>query len=107
MRRIESRFHNHTTSVGQFHAQTAARRRGIDQFHSNQPLDSADLPANTIPMPVIVQGVQCHTPCCAECLPRQSALLKITHQAFCFSPAPMTSPWLSVVLSHAPSSTRN
>src|SRR5579863_8901382 len=64
MRRIESRFHNHTTSVGQFHAQTAARRRGIDQFHRNQPLDSADLPANTIPMPVIVQGAMPHhAPC--------------------------------------------
>jgi Enoyl-(Acyl carrier protein) reductase len=90
-----------------FHPQSADCRRGIDQFHRNQLFGSAVLPANTFPVPVIGQGVQCHTPGCAECLPRQSALLKITHQAFCFSPAPMTSRPLSVVLTHAPSSSRN
>jgi hypothetical protein len=107
MRRIESGFHYEATPVGQFHAQTAACRRGIDQFHRNQLFGFRNWPANTIPMPVIIQSMQCHTPCCAECLPRQSALLKITHQAFCFSLAPMTPRRLRVVLSHAKSSTRN
>ena len=91
MQPIESRFHNDAMPVGQFYAQNTDRRHGIDQFHRNQMFGSANLPANAIPMSVIIQGVQCYAPRRAECLPRQSTLLKITHQPFCFSLAPMTS----------------
>jgi hypothetical protein len=90
MRRIKSRFHNDATLVSEFHAQTAARRRRIDQFHRNELFGFGNRPANAIPVAIIVQGMQCHTAGCAECFPRQPAVLKILHQPFCFSLSPMT-----------------
>jgi hypothetical protein len=91
MQRIEFRFHNDATPASEFHAQTAARRCRIDQFHRDQLFGSRNRTANTIPVAIIVQGVQCHSAGCAEWLPRQPALLKIPYQPFRFSLAPMTS----------------